>query len=288
MRVTWHFFVYLVACLLLATLIAVPLAQTGWVAIEPHRMLGRLAQLLILLGCWPFFLSLGLSGRAALGYGVAGPDLRVALMTGWGLGLLILLALVAVLFALDVRVLEPPPLSWLDLAGRTLQALAGGLLIGVLEETFFRGGLYTGIRRAHGVVSAVFWSALLYAMLHFMKPAELPTGMVFDWSGGFWMFVHVFTDLFQWKNLDSLVALFAAGAFLALVRERTGHIGWCIGLHAGWVFVIQVTRRISDGNETSAFAFLAGDYDGTIGWLAAIWLALLSALYWYWPARSRA
>ena len=73
-----------------------------------------------------------------------------------------------------------------------------------------------------------------------------------------------------------MVALFLVGVLLGLVRERSGHIGWCIGLHAGWVFVIQVTRQLTDGNEASPYAYLVGDYDGIIGWAAAGWIGLLA------------
>jgi hypothetical protein len=82
-----------------------------------------------------------------------------------------------------------------------------------------------------------------------------------------------------------------AGLLLALVRERAGHIGWCIGLHAGWVLVIQASRRLTDVNDDSPLSFLVGDYDGIIGWLAALWIGLLMALYWpglaLWRSQSR-
>jgi len=100
--------------------------------------------------------------------------------------------------------------------------------------------------------------------------------------GAFWMFTHAFIDLFEWRNLDSIVSLFLVGVLLALVREGRGQIGWCIGLHAGWVFVIQMTRKLTDGNAASGLAFLAGDYDGIIGWLAAVWIGALAALFWAW------
>ncbi len=83
-------------------------------------------------------------------------------------------------------------------------------------------------------------------------------------------------------------ALTLAGVFLALVRERTGHIGWCIGLHAGWVFVIQVTRYLTVGNDASPYAFLTGGYDGVIGWLAVGWIGALAVGYWGWPGTALA
>ncbi|MBK1718804.1 CPBP family intramembrane glutamic endopeptidase [Thiocystis violacea] len=287
MRPTLQFFAYLLVCLVLAAVLTPPLMASGWIEVEPQRLMGRLAQLLMLVGIWPFLSWQGLTNRAALGYGPSWPDWRRAVVGGWVLGVLILLALVMALLALEIRLPEARPDPWTSLVAKSVQALIGGLLIGGLEETFFRGALYSGIRRRNGLASAVVWSAALYAVLHFMKPGALPETMVLDWSGSLWMFAHVFIDLFQWKHLDSMVALFVVGVFLALVRERTGHIGWCVGLHAGWVLVIQVTRKVTDGNDEASLAFLAGAYDGTIGWLAAIWIAALTGVYWIWSGRRR-
>lgn len=287
MRTTAIFFVYLFVCLVLGALLTYPVLSTGLVEADPHRVMGRLAQVFILLGLWPFLERLGLADRQALGYGAPRPAIVRAIPLGWIGGLAILGALVAALLVLDVRVPDPGDDGLIaGLAGAALKALVGGLLIGLLEETFFRGALYAGIRRRGGLAAALFWSAFLYALLHFMKPHPLPDGVAFDWAGAWQMFVHVFTGVFQWKHLDSMAALFLAGLFLALVRERTGHIGWCIGLHAGWVFVIQTTRHLTDGNPASSYAWLAGDYDGTIGWLAAAWIGLLAGAYWL-GARGR-
>jgi hypothetical protein len=140
--------------------------------------------------------------------------------------------------------------------------------------------LFSAIRRRAGVAPAALWSALLYAAVHFMKPHGLPAEAAYGWAENWQIFASTFTGLLQWQNLDSFVALMMAGVLLALVRERTGHIGWCIGLHAGWVFVIQLARRTTDGNDESALAFLAGRYDGVIGWLGAVWIGLIIMLWW--------
>lgn len=284
MRATALFFGYLLLCLILAALLTHPLMQTGWIDYPPQRVMGRLAQVFILLGLWPLLKGLGLANRKSLGFNVSRPSFIRAVALGWLLGVLILLVLVAALLALEVRVEDQDLDTWSFVARKAAQALIGGLLIGLLEETFFRGALYTDIRRRDGVASAVMWSAALYAVLHLLKPGALPPGVPFDWSGVWAMFGGVFLDPFQWRHLDTLLALFMVGVFLALVRERTGHIGWCIGLHAGWVFVIQISRRLTDGNPDSPLGFLAGDYDGTIGWLSIAWIGLLAAGYWRWGA----
>lgn len=279
MRLSVLFFLYLLLCLLLGAVLSVALMSTGWIEEEPARVMGRAAQLCILLGLWPLLRLLGLNDWNTLGFGIARARWWRACGAGWMLGVLMLLALVGALLELEVRVADLTPPSQLELAVRVIRALIGGMLIGVLEEAFFRGALFSGIRRGDGLRAALIGSAALYALVHFLKPGALPPGVPFDAEGARIMLGHVFIDAFQWQHLDSLLALFAAGVLLGLVRERTGHIGWCVGLHAGWVLVIQVTRALSDGNPDSAFAWLAGDYDGVIGWLGALWIALLTLLY---------
>lgn len=287
MKETALFFLYLIACLALAALLTVPIVQAGWLDYSPQRIMGRVAQLLILLGLWPFLRWRGLASRAALGYAAARRDLVQAAWKGWLVGVAMLLVLVFALLILQIRT---PDLdvdidaAWL--MTNAARALIAGLLIGILEETFFRGALYVGIRRAGGLIAAVAWSSLLYALLHVMKPTGLPAGVAFDWTGSVQMALGVFAEALQWSHLDSVIALCMAGVLLALVREHTGHIGWCIGLHAGWVFVIQLTRRLTDGNEQAGLAFLVGEYDGVIGWLAAAWILVLT-LVWLWASRSR-
>ncbi len=276
MRPTALFFTFLFGCLVLAALLTYPLMQTGLVDYPPQRVMGRVAQILILIGLWSFLKAMGLNRRDALGYDASRGEFLSALWRAWLIGVAILLVLAVTLVVLQIRVPETWDQGFLSsLARKALQALIGGLLIGLLEETFFRGALYSAVRRHGGAASAVFWSSLLFALLHFMKPHGLPEGVAFDWAGIWQMFTHVFTGIFQWKHLDSMAALFLVGVLLAQVREHTGHIGWCIGLHAGWIFVIQITRRLTDGNEQSDLAFLAGSYDGTIGWLAAGWMGAL-------------
>jgi len=281
MRATAFFFLYLLLCLLLAAALTPPLLGTGWLDFEPHRVLSRLAQVLMLLGIWPFLRVLRLDDRHSLGYGGPRAQFVRGLVRGWLAGVAILAVLAFGELALELRVPDPQNAARYGvLAARAAQYLAAGLLIAVLEETFFRGALFAAIRRRRPAASAIVWSALLYAAVHFLKPDDLDTSRAVDWAASGEMVAGAFTAAADWRHLDSFVALLLVGTFLGLVRERTGHVGWCIGLHAGWVFVIQLTRYLTDGNEASPLAFLTGDYDGVIGWLAAGWLAVLSAGFW--------
>jgi hypothetical protein len=53
-----------------------------------------------------------------------------------------------------------------------------------------------------------------------------------------------------------------------------------VGLHAGWVFVIQLSRKLTDSDPAATFGFVAGRYDGVIGLLAAAWIGALAFGFW--------
>ena len=79
---------------------------------------------------------------------------------------------------------------------------------------------------------------------------------------------------------DSLIALFIAGLFLSLVREKTGNIALCIGIHAGWVFTIKMTKEVTHLDTNASTAFLVGSYDNIIGWAATGVLGVVTLWYW--------
>ena len=77
--------------------------------------------------------------------------------------------------------------------------------------------------------------------------------------------------------------MFTAGVLLGLVRERTGSIAFCIGIHAGWVLSIKMTKEVTVLDSTAPTAFLVGGYDNIIGWAAAAVLVVATMVaLWYW------
>ncbi len=279
MKPTAIFFLYLLGCLTLGALLTQPLLETGWIDFPPHRVMSRLAQAFMLLGFWPLLRFFRCTHRRALGYGVSLRTLLRSIAWGWVLGVLMLAVLVSALLLLEIRVPDERAFQFLPLLHKSLQALLGGLFVALLEETFFRGALQSAIQKNGSLLPALFWSAWLYALVHFMKPQPLPEGMVPDGSGIWYLFSRVFLDAVQWQHLDSFIALWLAGLLLGLIRAHTHHLGWCIGVHAGWVFVLQLTRFLTDENPVSSLSFWVGSYDGIIGWLGSLWIGALVLLY---------
>ena len=278
---------FVVAALMVSAVLHYPLflllGQLG--DVRPHKILTRTAMVLAALGLFPLLRRLGLARRAALGLDVPSTLLRRSVLVGWVTGVAMLLAMGALLLAAGARVWSPEPLA--RLPGQLAVALLAGLLVAVIEETFLRGAMYGAIRRHSSALFSAAATAFIYAILHFLRPPALPAGEEVGWSSGLWLLAHGFDGLWEKGLWDSLVALFAVGFFLAMVRERTGHIGWCIGLHAGWVFVIKLLRDYTSLDGDAPAAVLVGGYDGVTGWLAAVWIGVPAVVLWLLARRTQ-
>lgn len=284
MRIFLTFFGYLGVCLTLSALISPWLhGQLGdLVALTPDRLLYRFAMLLALLGLPWLLRFLQLNTRVAIGFDMPRRTGWHCLVTGLGLGILILGVLSASLLLIDARVLAlPAGLNGVRLLKLVFGGLISGLAVGLIEETFFRGMLHSGMRRSLGFWPSAMAISTLYAGLHFIRPGR-PTGEEFDVAMAFGMLGEGLARLGDWMAIgDSFIALLLAGLLLSMVRERNGHILWNIGIHTGWVMVIKLTKHLSNANPDSGAGIWIGSYDQIIGWLAALWLAVLCTLYWH-------
>ena len=180
--------------------------------------------------------------------------------------------MIALLIYLDIRVLANDAEITLTFI---LKALAAGIVIALIEETLFRGLFFKLSENWHGGYTAVVISSLFYAMLHFIKPVEHIDQTLLSFNSGFEVIINAFRGA-SFMSPDDFFALFVVGILLALVRLRTQTLAVCIGLHASWVFLIKLSKELTDGTNSSNWAYLTGDYDGIVGWLSFLWITLLS------------
>lgn len=281
MRVFLIFVLYLLGLLALAAgllpLLHALASQFG--EVRPDRVFYRSAMLFGLIGLFPLLRWLSLRGHAAWGYDLPRREFIRQVWRGWLAGLAILLGLLALEWLAGVRLPD-----WETPAARLGRALAaglvGGLLIALIEETFFRGVLHHAMRRSLSFAATAGLTAALYASLHFVRPPKLAVDAEVTWATGWQLLAGMGDRYLELLALaDSWLALFAVGLFLSLVRERTGNIALAIGLHAGWVLVIKAGKTATELQPDAPLAFLVGSYDGIIGWLAAGWILLLAWLY---------
>jgi membrane protease YdiL (CAAX protease family) len=280
MRTFLVFSAFLAAALLAAAALFYPawVGVSAFTDLEPHKVLPRLAKLLAVVTIVCFLKRMDLWDRQLLGYGVPRARFLRDLAAGWLAGLLTMLVPLALLMLLGVREPDPDGLTAARLAQIAAKAVLAGLAVGFIEETFFRGALYAGLRRESGLYATAVLSALLYAALHFIRPQDPGADAAMGWTSGFPLLFGAFHQFGTLAIWDSFVALTAAGVFLALLRARHGSIALAVGVHAGWVTTIKVTRQTTDSVDDAPLAFLTGTYDHVIGWLAAAWLLLLVLL----------
>ena len=285
MRPLTFVILYFISVILLGALLAPPL-YWGFMAVVDSGMLERFADtpfrrmanrafLLVAIAGLPLLIrALAVRGRNDWGFGANRDAFAASIARGFAYGLLTMALLVAAEYALGILIWDDRRSS-ADLVIALFTGLGAGIVIGFLEETFFRGILFSAFRRINLQV-AVLLPAVLYAGCHFI--ASRGDFDPVTWGSGFAVIGGAFHQ-FGLPNLGPFLALFAVGIFLAMVREYSGHIGWTIGIHGGWVAIIKLGRECTNLDEGAQLAWLVGDYDSITGYLAFVYLlAMILAL----------
>jgi len=273
MRAVAWFLAAIVGTLLLAALAGWPVYQLTY-ALQPewpfHKVVGRLWQLLMLAAIAVAVWRLGLRGRADWGYGL--PRARFLRQAGIGFasGIATMLPMALAIVALGIR--NPRP--GLDVAMLISGIAAGaltGLIVALVEETFFRGLMFRAVLRDAGPATAVWTTALLYAAIHFFTRVKIPHAEV-HWDSGIALLGAALARFADPASIASaFITLAMVGLLLGLVRHWTGSIAAGIGLHMGWVCVIKATSAVTHHDAAAPWSFLVSDFDGFTGWMVAGW-----------------
>ena len=277
------FVIYLGVSLLLTALLYYPLFQAVdaiW-DVRPERVFYRLSMIIAALGFWPLLKLLGINNRTALGFSLDRDRLLKTFSRGLGIGVIIMSVHAILLVLLGARVLEPGYIQFSTLSTVLVTGLLSGILVAVIEEIFFRGAMQYHMRRSSSLLTTTIMTNLLFASVHFIRPPVSAEGAKIGWYSGWEMLAGMFHRYENFTGFaDSFIALFAAGLFLSLVRERTGHLTLCIGIHAGWVWIIKLASEVTNADVNSPTAFMIGSYDNITGWAATVVLGLVSMWYW--------
>jgi uncharacterized protein len=291
MRAFLSFFGLILGALALGALLARP----GWLLLHPHfdfafhRIATRVGMLTLLVGFVLLARRLGVADRASLGYGLARRDFLREMFRAIALGAALMLPIILLMALMGLRVWEGGVmLSPATLASVALQGLLTGLAVAFIEETFLRGAMYSAIVRESGAKAAILLTAIVYSALHFFARIRIEAADV-NWTSGFTLLagtLHTFAN--PLSIADAFLCLFAVGVLLGAVRQATGNIAACIGLHAGWVCVLQVARQTTVPDRTHPAGFLLSGFDGLVGWLMLAWTVVIGlALQRFYARRAR-
>ncbi len=287
-------FIWFIALLVAAAAAIAVLTYPVWAALHPyfgfpfHRVADRIGMLALAVGFVLVARRLKLADRASLGYGAPPSVLLRDVGVGFALGAPMMALVVAAMVAVGLREWKPG----VTVDASSLLAIAGvglvrGFAVALIEETFLRGAMFSGIARESGAKVAAILTALVYAATHFVGHSHSVDAAP-GWGSGLALLAASFREFAHPFAIgDAYSSLFAVGLVLAIVRAQTGHIGACIGLHASWVWVITFVRETSVANRASPLAFLLSRFDGVVGWLVLGWTVLLGlALYAFYSRRQ--
>ncbi len=203
------------------------------------------------------------------------------LARGFMAGVLIVSALAASLYLLGLHAVIPGrDYDSAAIALLILKALVTGFAVAVFEEILFRGALLGGLlRRSRHATTAVIVVSAVYAAVHFLDYPPPAANETLNWLTGPARFGEVIANMFKPETLDAFLTLFTLGILLGMMRVRNGNIILCIGLHAGIVAMIKISRYFLAYRDGSGLDFLVSVHDHRLGLLAFLWLFTACLVY---------
>ncbi|MFZ5802964.1 MAG: CPBP family intramembrane glutamic endopeptidase [Candidatus Omnitrophota bacterium] len=275
MKRSWRFFGVLVAVVLASALLAPILFD--FLPYKFERIFNRLVMIGTLVAV-VFFVRIG---RSTLqDYGLLWERKRspriLAGFFGAGFGTLFLLLCVKLLFDQAAWRFRDDSLG--GYFERLSLSLLSALVIGLIEEFFFRGFVFSSFRKLfkERFVLPLLLTNGLYALIHFInfKKPYIPGDPDFFDS------LHlaaapVLSMRYFPEFWHEAVGLFLFGIVLTLALRRTRSLYSAIGLHAGCVFFVKIQSFFVDSLGKESLWFSSSKmYDGFAGWG---FLALLGA-----------
>ncbi|HVO46053.1 MAG TPA: CPBP family intramembrane glutamic endopeptidase [Steroidobacteraceae bacterium] len=275
-------FALFLGLMVLALLAIGVFSYPAWQLLHPHfdfpfhRMGERIGMLALLVGFVLVARRARLSDKRSLGYGLPRPLFVRELLTGLAIGVVTMLLVVGIMAALGlIQVESRHAITAGRIAKVILARLLSGLAVGLIEETFLRGAMFSGIQRESGTRAAILLTSIIYSATHFFASYHIAADQVTSSSG--WTLLQGTLHLFgnPLAIADAFLCLFAVGVVLARIRAATGNIAACIGLHAGWVWVMLAVHEFTAPVRDQPLSFLLSRFDGFVGWLVLLWTVLL-------------
>jgi uncharacterized protein len=236
-----------------------------------HRYVNRSLLILGVAGLWPFLRQVRLSSWNDLGLARPAAHARIAaigFLAGFGS-----LACVAVAnLAFGARALDENR-SFSAILEQLFGAAMTAVLVGFIEELFFRGALFGSLRKSFPWPLALLLSSMIYALLHFFRRPAAATHVT--WTSGFetlGQMLRGFTDASE--LVPGFFNLTLAGLILGLAYQRLASLYFSIGLHAGWIFWLKFYGSVTKETSTAG-AWFWGSRRLIDGWASSIVLLIV-------------
>ncbi len=289
MRAVIIFFLFVVLAYFLGAILAYPLKLllTPVLDLEFRKYLtyATLISGLVISG---FYLQIyGLSSIKAYGFSGGARKFFKTLLSGFVYGAIVMLVIELLLLLLDIHEFDTHrSITFYSILLLFIKAIFVGLLIALIEETIFRGALFSGLYKQAGATVTIFFSSLLYSAVHFIRYREVPPDTDISWFTGLAMMPDAFRRFYEWSIADYFLTLFIFGVLLGLLRLKHQNIAACIGVHAGMVMLIKISKYFTNRAQSSDYDYLVSQYNSTFGWLSFV-VILIFAIFYFVKLQTR-
>lgn len=246
-----------------------------------HRIFQRIVMILSLVAVALF---VRVKKETLINYGLSWKSQSLGLFGKGFMAGVLALGVVGALRILSGQVLfEPSALSWGGWVAKFSLALATGLLIGVMEEFFFRGFIFRSLMHLlrNRVFLSIFVTTSFYAVIHFIGMKKVFVGSDPNFIDGLRLIGAPFLSLAEWpKFWPEAAGLFLFGLALNSAAYRSGSLYPSIGLHAGCVFYVRIDDSFLQLSAGRSFFWGSKIlYDGVLGWVFLIVLVLFAWIF---------
>ena len=168
---------------------------------------------------------------------------------------------------------------------RIILATLTGLLIGSIEEFFFRGAVFHGCRRlwsstVKGLFLSLFVTNVFYAIVHFVHAKRPFVDSTPDFYDSLKLLAAPLASFSEFGQFwPGVVGLLIFGLMLNGLYLRTKSLYPAIGLHAGAVFFIKTDGLLVDFGTHNLLWGSGKMYDGIVGWFALGFLYLVLIIF---------
>ncbi|MEO6052754.1 MAG: CPBP family intramembrane glutamic endopeptidase [Chthoniobacterales bacterium] len=242
---------YLAAVVLSACLLSPPvywgfqwLIHHGWVGglagFPFHRYCSRIIQIAALVLAWPFIRWLDVRKLSELGLEKNSRRWR-DLLIGLVIGFIPMALLAGVYLGMDIYHFRKE-FAW----GALFRIIGAAVVVSAMEEFFFRGLLLGLALRVTSRFNAILGVAVVFALVHFLKPEKAMATDV-TWMSGFQQMGTLFSSFSTSPSLvlAGLLTLIVAGILLGFCTVATKSLWLALGIHASWVFGQQALNLIA-------------------------------------------
>lgn len=241
-----------------------------------RRVVDRCLLILALLGLYPFLKALGFKSFAEIGW-KRYPHLWRDLGRGLLIGTLLLATAAGVSLATGAANIDSSRTAagWIK---QIPSALMTAVVVALLEETLFRGAIFSALQRTWKASGALWVSSGLYAILHFFARPENPA--VVEWNSGLVVLGRMLAGFAEFQTVvPGFLSLTLLGIIFVRAYQQTGALFLSMGIHAGLVFWVKLFgfgANIAPG----ANVWFWGTEKIYDGWFC--FLLITAATIWFW------